>query len=105
MADEWQAVWARHFDGIADELIRLSIACDLRLREPGVIDRILRNDSAVCGRKNEAGFRKLRNLLIATFDSLGKSIDRLGPAETKLITDAIASRSGKGTVRSVKPAD
>ena len=97
MGNDRHAAWVRHFDGIADELIRLSIACDLRIREPGVVERIIRNDASVCGRKNEAGFRKLRNLLIATLDSLGKSIDRLGPEETKLITDAIADRAGKST--------
>ena len=92
MVDAKHAVWKRHLDGIATELLRLSIACDVRLRDAGVIDRILRDDATVCGRNNPAAFRKLRNLVMATYDSLGKSIDRIGPEDTKMIADAIAAR-------------
>ena len=92
MVDTKHAVWKRHLDGIANELLRLSIACDVRLRDPGVLDRILRDDDTVCGRKNPEAFRKLRNLVMATYDSLGKSIDRIGPEDTKMITDAITAR-------------
>jgi hypothetical protein len=89
MTQDLNPQWTRHLEGIADELLRLSIACDVRLRDPGVVERILKNDMTVCGRKNEIGFEKLRKLLMATFDSLGKAIDRIGPEETKKITAAI----------------
>jgi hypothetical protein len=108
MAETKHAAWNRHLDGIASELLRLAIACDVRLREPDVIDRILRDDAAVCGRKNPQAFRKLRQLVMATYDSLGKSIDRIGPEDTKMIAGAIADRlterrDSGGHVRS--PAD
>lgn len=89
--------WSRHLDGIADELKRLAVTCDVRLRDEGVVERILKNDATVCKRRNEIAFDKLRKLLIATFDSLGKSIDRIGPAETKKIVDAIRSRAEQHT--------
>ena len=92
MADSGNPQVSRHLDGIADELLRLAIACDVRLRDPGVIERILKNDASVCGRKNEIGFYKMRNLLMATFDSLGKAIDQIGAEETRKITEAIAVR-------------
>ena len=92
MVDTKHAAWQRHLEGIARELLRLSIACDVRLRDPGVIDRVLKNDETVCGRNNPEAFRKLRNLLMATYDSLGKSIDRIGPEDTKIIRDAIRSQ-------------
>ena len=92
MTQKTNPQWSRHLEGIADELVRLATACDVRLREPGVIERIIRGDSTVCGRKNEIGFEKLRKLLGMTFDSLGKSIDRIGPEETKKIVDAIRAR-------------
>ena len=91
--------WSRHLDGIADELQHLSIACGVKLRDEGVVERIIRNDATVCSRKNEIGFEKLRKLLIATFDSLGKSIDRIGPEETRKITDAIRSRLEQRSAR------
>ncbi len=92
MTQDFNPQWSRHLDGIAEELMRLAIACDLRLRDPGVIERILRNDETVCGRKNPRAFDKLRKLLMATYDSLGKAIDRIGPGETRRIADAIAER-------------
>ena len=95
MTDEFNPVWERHFEGIADELLHLAVACDLRLRDAGVIERVLKNDQSVCGRKNEEGFQKLRNLLIAYYDSLGKVIDRIGPEETKKIVDALTARKMK----------
>ena len=92
MADDLNPQWERHFEGIADELLHLAIACNVRLREPGVIERVLRNDISVCGRKNEESFRKLRTLLVAFYDSVGKAAERIGPGDTRKIIDAITER-------------
>lgn len=89
MGQETNPQWSRHLKGIADELLHLAVACELRLGDPGVIERVLKGDDTVCGRKNEIGFEKLRKLLMATYDSLGKAIDRIGPEETRKITEAI----------------
>ena len=95
MADDLNPQWERHFEGIASELLNLAIACNVRLREPGVIERVLRNDITVCGRKNPESFGKMRSLLIAYFDSVGKAVDRIGPEDTKRIIDAITDRKMK----------
>jgi hypothetical protein len=87
--------WARHLDAIAEELQRLTIACNVKLRDPGVIDRILKNDESVCGTANPIGFRKLRSLLMATYSSVNKAVDRIGPEELKTITDGIVERMDK----------
>jgi len=92
MTESKHAPWVRHLDAIGDELMRLAIACDVRLRDPGVIDRILKNDETVCGRKNPVGFRKLQSLVKATFSSVNKSVDRIGLEETRQITQAIIDR-------------
>ena len=62
------------------------------MRDAGVLERILRNDQTVCGRRNDEAFQKLRSLLIAYYASLGKAIDRIGPEETKKIVDALTAR-------------
>ncbi|MBL8225197.1 MAG: hypothetical protein JNM50_07705 [Chromatiales bacterium] len=92
MSESRHKVWERHFDGIGEELLRLAIACDLRLKEPGVIDRILANDETVCGIRNPVGFHKLHLLVKATYDSLEKALGRIGPEETREITDALTAR-------------
>ena len=95
MAQQTNPQWSRHLQGIADELLHLAVACDLRLRDPGVIERVLKGDETVCGRKNAIGFEKLRKLLMATYDSIGKAIGRIGPEETKAILDAIREHAQK----------
>lgn len=92
MADNANPQWERHFEGIADELLRLAIACDVRLRDPGVIERILRNDASVCRRKNKQSFDRMRNLLIAFYNSVGKAAERIGPEDTKKIIEAITEQ-------------
>ena len=87
--------WEGHFDTIAEELVRLVTICDVRLRDPGVIDRIIKDDESVCGKPNPAAFRKLRELVAATYDSLSKSVDRLGSEETGAIAQAIIDRIDK----------
>ena len=95
MPDDLNPQWERHFEGIADELLHLAIACDVRLREPGAIERVLKNDITVCGRRNEDSFRKMRSVLVAFYNSVGKAVDRIGPADTKRIIDAITERKMK----------
>ena len=95
MTDDLNPQWERHFEGIADELLHLAIACELRLRDPGVIERILKNDASVCGRKNERSFHDLRNLLVAYYDSIGKAVDRIGAEETKKIINFMIERNKK----------
>ena len=89
------AVWSRHLDGIADELVRLTAICDVDLRAPGAIDRVLRGDASVCGSKNPIGFKKLRALLAATYESLNKAVGRIGVADTRAITAEIMARVEK----------
>lgn len=110
MTEKTHPRWSRHLEGIAEELLHLAVACDVRLREPGVIERILRDDQSVCGRKNEIGYQKLRKLLMATYDSLGKVIDRVDPEETKAIVDAITGhlekrRDSPGRIEVETPGD
>ena len=92
MEDDLNPQWERHFEGIADELLHLAISCDVRLREPGVIERILKNDASVCGRTNERSFHSMHNLLVAYYKSISKAVDRIGPNETKKIIDAMSER-------------
>jgi len=87
--------WKRHLDAIGEELLHLSIACNVNLRDPDVIDRILKNDETVCGTRNPIGFHKLRNLIMATFSSLNKAIDRIGPDEVKMSTEGIKEWNDK----------
>lgn len=95
MTETKHAPWQRHLDGIADELVRLTAICEVDLRSPGVVDRILKGDDSVCGKKNQIAFGKLRRLLAATYESLNTAIGRIGADDAKALTDAIVERIDK----------
>jgi hypothetical protein len=40
MTESEHIPWVRYLDDVSSELRRLYIACDLRLRDPGVVERI-----------------------------------------------------------------
>jgi hypothetical protein len=86
------AGWKRHLDAIADEIVRLTAICDVDLRVPRTIDRILGGDQTVCGKKNAIAFRKLQRLLAATYESLNKAVGRIGKENAAAITAEILAR-------------
>lgn len=83
--------WTRQIDGVARELSRLAIICDIELGRPGLAERILKNDETVCGRKSPKAFRQMRQHLMALFTIEERAIDRLGTEDTKQILDQVRS--------------
>ncbi|RLA35014.1 MAG: hypothetical protein DRR11_01150 [Gammaproteobacteria bacterium] len=55
----------------------LAIACNIDLNRHEVANRVLKNDSSVCRRKNPAAFEKLRHHLMAFFPLENKAIENL----------------------------
>ena len=81
--------WSDQFDGIARELSKLAIACDIEIFKPGTAERILRNDASVCRRKNPDAFRQIRTHLMALFPLQESAIRRLGTEDTREILDEV----------------
>lgn len=81
--------WGRQIENLAQELSMLAIACDIELGKPGLAERILKNDSSVCGRKNPKAFRQMRQHLTALFSVEAGAAERLGPDDTKQILDQV----------------
>jgi hypothetical protein len=109
MTESKHTPWVRHLDTIGEELLHLTIACDVRLRDPGVFERVLKNDETVCGVRNPIGFRKLHNLVAALVSSVNKAADRIGPEETRLIVETVTARLDRlrelgGTTGGGRPA-
>ena len=77
-------------DALSIELEHLAAACDVTLGDSATIDRIIRNDDSVCGRKNEIGFRKLRIVVVMTYNLLNECIERRGAKETRRIASSLA---------------
>jgi len=83
------AFWSRQIDGLAHELSKQAIICDIELGKPGLAERILKNDESVCGRRNPKVFRQMRQHLMALFSLEAAAVERLGAEDTKEILDAV----------------
>ncbi len=74
------------------EIARLATICDMRILDPGVIERVLAGDESVCGRASEKAFRKLQGLVKMHYALTDDSLRALGPEESARILDQIRER-------------
>jgi len=84
--------WANNLEELDREIARLSMLCDIRILEPGAMERVLRNDPLVCGSDNPVAFAKLRPLLMMHFSIHKKAVDSFGTAQMAQVEDLIISR-------------
>jgi hypothetical protein len=87
--------WASNLDEVDHEIARLATLCQVRILDPGVIERVLHNDDSVCGSSNAIAFRKLREMLMLHFAIRQKSADVIGQAQTAEIERYVIERLKK----------
>jgi hypothetical protein len=61
-------------DDIDTQIARLALLCQVRILDPGVVERVVRKDASVCGTNNPIAFAKLHDMLALHFgvrDSAG----------------------------------
>jgi hypothetical protein len=71
------------------EIARMAALCDVRLLNPGAVERVLGNDASVCGRDNREAFDKMRGLLMMHYAIRGRAIEALGPEEAQAIVENV----------------
>ena len=91
----YRALWTEDLEEVDREIARLSVLCQVRILEPGVIGRVLKNDRSVCGTENAVAFRKLHDLLMLHLAIREKAADSFGQAQTAAIEDYIIERLRK----------
>ena len=79
------AWWVENIEELDREIGRLCAICQVRILDPGVIERVLKKDASVCGTPNPIAFAKLYNMLMFYFANRQKSIDAVGPLQTAQI--------------------
>jgi hypothetical protein len=57
------ARWMNSLDDVDARIARLAVVCQVRILEPGVVERVMRNDASVCGARNPFAFSKLRDMV------------------------------------------
>jgi hypothetical protein len=89
------AWWAKNLDELDLEIARLALLCQVRILDPGVVERVLHNDASVCGTANPAAFTKLHNMLVMHFLIRKRSVEALGPVHTTAIERDVIERLKK----------
>jgi hypothetical protein len=87
--------WSVNLEDVDREIARLAGVCQIQILQPGVIDRVLRNDSSVCGTTSAIAFRKLHYLLLLHQAIRGKAAESFGEAQTAAIEDYVIGRLRK----------
>jgi hypothetical protein len=59
--------WEELLRSIDLEVAQLAIVCGVPLLQPGIAERVLKNDPLVCNSSSTAALAKLRNLLMMHF--------------------------------------
>jgi hypothetical protein len=83
--------WSQQLSNLVAEMSRLSTVCDITMLHPGVLERVLKGDEGVCGRKNPEVFRKLRLHLIVFYHIEEQASRRLGDEEIRIMLDEVLS--------------
>ena len=89
---EW---WIKNLDELDLEIARMALLCQVKVLEPGVIERVWKKDASVCGVENPVAFAKLHDLLMMHFATRRKAADAVGQLETAEIEAHIIERLRK----------
>ena len=89
------AWWAMNLDGLDREIARLALICQVRILDPGVVERVLKRDASVCGTDNALAFAKLHDLVMMHLAVREKSAASVGQASTVAIERQIIEQLSK----------
>jgi hypothetical protein len=81
--------WAQSLGEVDREIARLATICNVRLLEPGIVERVLANDASVCGTANAMAFDKLRNVLMMHYAVRNRAADAIGSSQASALVDHI----------------
>jgi hypothetical protein len=87
--------WGKSLDDIDREVARLATVCQVRILDPGIIERVLQNDASVCGTNNAIAFKKLREALMMHYHIRDKTVAAIGQTQTSLLVTEIVERLKK----------
>lgn len=79
------AWWSHNLNEVDNEVARLAAICNVQLLDPGVVERVLGNDSSVCGTSNPMAFDKLRNVLMMHYAVRARAAESIGEAGTNAL--------------------
>ena|ERR1044071_839638 len=92
---EFGSQWYESQLGLVDaQIAKLAAILDLRILDPGVIERVIAGDDTVCGRASDKAFRNLRALIRMHYVLTDDSLTAIGPEQCARILDRMRERFG-----------
>ena len=79
------AWWVENIEELDREIARLCLLCQVRILDPGIIERVLKKDASVCGTSNPVAFEKLHSMLMLYFANRKRAVETVGQVKTALI--------------------
>jgi hypothetical protein len=79
-------------DDIDTEIARLALLCQVPILDPGVVERVVRNDASVCGTSNPVAFAKLHGMLALHFGVRDSMADAHGQALASRLEQQVIDR-------------
>jgi hypothetical protein len=80
---------------VDDEIAKLALICNIKILDPGVVERVVAGDTTLCSRANEKAFQKMRRLVGMHYMLSQDSLQALGPQESARIIHEIRERLRK----------
>lgn len=82
----------KSLDDIDTEIARLALLCRVRILDPVVVERVVRNDASVCGTDNPIAFKKLHDLVTMHFLVRDSAGDAHGNGAVSIVEQAVIDR-------------
>ena len=82
----------KSLDDIDAEIARLALLCQIRILDPSVVERVVRNDASVCGTNNPVAFKKLQGMLALHFGFRDSAGDAHGQALASYVEQHVIDR-------------
>lgn len=91
----YRVLWSEDLEEVDREIARLALVCQVRILEPGVISRVLHQDTSVCGTDNPLAFRMLREMLMLHLAIRDRSADSFGQTQAAALENFILEKLRK----------
>ncbi|SEK84629.1 hypothetical protein SAMN05216359_103313 [Roseateles sp. YR242] len=73
--------WEHTTEEVDLKIVQLAVMCNIRLLEPGVINRVLDNDTSLCHSDHQGAFEQLRGMVFLHYEIQKRLAGELGAAD------------------------
>jgi hypothetical protein len=80
------------FEELDFQIVQAAALCEIRILDPGMIERVLHNETGICGNDKLGAFEKLRALVMIHYTMRDKAVAEMGQEQTMKVMDEVLER-------------